>query len=218
MPAYMSAWGSLKLAPDMIYTGFLGNGRQAHLLSGFIGEHDGALVVVDPVMGDNESIYGCFDDAFVKDMCELASHANILLPNATEFNLLCGRMPAQAFPRTYDEILELALKIEAPRLKHIVITSGISGSGSCNILVDIQSKSVRGIPCAHSGVSYSGAGDLFASVLCSLVAYGRDISEAVKLAADFVSAAVDNTPNDADTRYGVNYEPLLAKFASEILS
>lgn len=217
MPAYISAWKNLKLKPRMIYTGFLGNGRQAHLLSDFIKEHDDALIVIDPVMGDNSSLYGCFDDDFVNDMRELASHANILLPNATEFNLLCGKPPSQPFPDTNTEVLEFALRIRAPALEYVVITSGVHDGLSCNILVNIKTKHVSEIPCSHNGISYSGAGDLFASVLCSLIGNGKDISMAIKLAADFVSSAVKNTPENADTRYGVNYEPLLASFAAKNL-
>lgn len=217
MLGIMSAWKGLKLAPSMIYTGFLGNGKQAHLLTEFIEEYSGALVVVDPVMGDNESIYGCFDSGFVKDMSELAKHADILLPNTTEFNLLCERPLTQPLPENKEKILELARNIKSPRLKYIVITSGIGRCGSCNILVDLIAGSVSEIPCENSGVSYSGAGDLFASVMCAFIANGKDIAVAVKLAADFISKAVKNTPKGSDTRYGINYEPLLAKFVSEQL-
>lgn len=213
MPAYMSAWKGLGLKPRMVYTGFLGNGRQAHLLAELIEEYEDALIVVDPVMGDNASVYGCFGEDFIKDMRELAGRANILLPNLTEFNLLCERPLAQALPQDGGEILELARKIKATRLEYIVITSGIGNNGSCNVLVDMKAGRVNAIPCENSGVSYSGAGDLFASVLCALVANGRDIAAAVRLAADFISAAVKNTPKDSDTRYGINYEPLLAEFA-----
>lgn len=218
LPAFIEAWDSLDLKPDMIYTGFLGNGRQAKMLVELTRRYSGALVVVDPVMGDNGRIYSCYDDKFAEDMRELANHADILLPNTTEFNLLCGRSPAHSFPESDSGLLSLSLQLArgSPKLKYIVITGVNSPDGMCNVLLDVEKSGILRIPCRHSGASYSGSGDLFASILCSLIQNGRDIADAIKISADFVSSAVDTMPKDADTRYGICYEPLLANFAAAV--
>lgn len=216
MPEFLDGWRSLAVSPDMIYTGFLGNGRQAELLAELIAEHPHSLTVVDPVMGDNGSLYGCYNDSFVGDMRKLARTAHVLLPNKTEFCLLAGKPAKDEFSLNHDEILPLALQIDAPRLKNIVITSVASNreaNGMCNVLVDVEAKTITELPCRNSGVSYSGSGDLFASIICGLLANGAGLPEAVEKAAGFVSDAVDDMPDGADTRFGIRYEHLLAKFA-----
>jgi len=209
LPGYIKGWKRLHFTPDMIYTGFLGGSRQPGILAGFIGEHNGALVVVDPVMGDNGGLYGCFDAQYVKSMSALVKTAHILVPNLTEFNLLCGLPPGENPAGSHGGWLSRADKIDAPRLQFIVVTSAASGGNPCNLLIDIKNRSVTEIPCRNGGVSYSGTGDLFASVLCGKLLNGADIKAAVRLAGDFVADCIEAMPQNSDTRLGIGYEKML---------
>lgn len=206
MPAYLKGWHSLGISPDMIYTGFLGNGKQAELLKGLIAEHPKATVVIDPVMGDCGKLYPCYGADFVADMRSLAASAHILLPNATEFNLLAGLPPERELPDSCDVLLDIISGLKAQRLEYIVITGARPGQ---NLLIDIAEKKVTVLDYRDNGIFYSGTGDLFASALCGLLLCKIPIADAVKLAAGFVSDAAYSTLADADTRMGAVYEPLL---------
>lgn len=48
------------------------------------------LLIVDPAMADNGSLYYGFDDAFVAQMAKLCGSADIILPNITEAAFMTG--------------------------------------------------------------------------------------------------------------------------------
>ncbi len=48
------------------------------------------LVVVDPVLGDNGALYGCFTEEYVQAMRALCECAQLITPNRTEAALLAG--------------------------------------------------------------------------------------------------------------------------------
>lgn len=219
LPAYLAGWRDLPepgISPDWIYTGFLGNGEQAAMLSEFIKSHPDAVAAIDPVMGDNGEVYPCYDEGFVREMRRLARSAHILLPNSTEFNLLCGLPGSRELPQEPDGLISMALSLGAPGLRAVIITSAVYQAKTCNLFIDAEKKSALAVPYRHSGVAYGGAGDLFASVVCALAANGADISRAVRHAADFVSGAAALMPAGSDPRLGIRYEPLLCKFINSI--
>lgn len=211
MPEYLNGWRAMGISPDMIYTGFLGNAKQAELLLGFIAEHPGASVVVDPVMGDRGELYPCFDESFAAGMRSLAASAHILLPNITEFNLLARLPPSRPLPESETEILELAREFGGPNLEYVVVTSARRG---CNLLLDMAAEKVTAMDFRDNGTAYSGTGDLFASALCGLLLDEIPVADAAKLAAGFVADAAHATPPDTDTRMGAEFEPLLRQFAA----
>ena len=212
---YINGLKRLNLSPDMIYTGFLGSNSQPEILAGFIKEHGGALVVVDPVMGDNGALYDCFDAEYVKNMRKLVKTAHILLPNLTEFNLLCGFPLWEKPVENHSGLLSLAAEIDAPLLQYIVVTSAVSGGKPCNLLIDVKNKDVTEIPCRNNGGAYNGAGDLFASVLCGKLLNGADIKDADMTAGNFVADSIEAMPPGLDTRLGIDYEKHLIKLAEE---
>ena len=57
------------------------------------------------------------------------------------------------------------------------------------------------------------AGDLFGSILVGALLEGQALSAAADLAADFVADAIAATPEEADSRYGVQFEPMLGRLA-----
>ncbi|MCL2148978.1 MAG: bifunctional hydroxymethylpyrimidine kinase/phosphomethylpyrimidine kinase, partial [Methanomassiliicoccaceae archaeon] len=87
-----SHWRALGLRFDCVYTGFLGSSGQIGAVSRIIDEArgDGALIVVDPVMGDAGELYPVFDKDFPDGMRRLCGKADVILPNMTEAALLLG--------------------------------------------------------------------------------------------------------------------------------
>ena len=85
-------WRSLGLSFDAIYTGYLGSLRQLDIVCENIGEFSSrsGIVIVDPVMGDNGSLYSGFTADFPAGMAELCSQADVIVPNMTEAALMLG--------------------------------------------------------------------------------------------------------------------------------
>ena len=63
------------------------------------------------------------------------------------------------------------------------------------------------------GRSYPGTGELFGSILVGALLEGQALSAAADLAADFVADAIAATPEEADSRFGVQFEPMLGRLA-----
>ena len=63
------------------------------------------------------------------------------------------------------------------------------------------------------GRSYPGTGDLFGSILVGALLEGQALSAAADLAADFVADAIAAPPEEADSRFGVQFEPMLGRLA-----
>lgn len=210
MPAFLEGWRGLGVRPEVIYTGFLGGGDQIALLERWISSMPEALVVVDPVMADQGSVYPCYDDGFVQGMRRFARCAHILTPNPTEYLLLTGRAPDAPLADSDGELLRDCRSLGGVRLGQVVITGLAGDAGYENTVIDLAADRVHRIPCQHTGVAYSGTGDLFASLVCGFVAQGTGIVAAAERAGAFLSrVAVHMGDDDADPRYGLRYEPFL---------
>ena len=57
------------------------------------------LILVDPAMADNGSLYPAFDESFPAEMAKVCAKADIILPNITEACLLTGT----PYKTSYDE-------------------------------------------------------------------------------------------------------------------
>ena len=78
---------------------------------------------------------------------------------------------------------------------------GCAGSGSDRFVV----KKL------HIDRSFPGTGDLYGAVLIGSLIQGNALSAAADNAAEFVALAIQKTPCDQDTRFGVWFEPLLPR-------
>lgn len=92
MPAYLKHWQQLHMDFDCIYSGFLGSAQQIAIMENTLDTFADAdtLVVIDPVLGDDNALYDTMDDIMVQRMVHLISRAHIITPNVTEVKLLLG--------------------------------------------------------------------------------------------------------------------------------
>ena len=108
MSRIIEKWEQLNIRFDTFYTGYLGSPRQAQIVKDFIRKfrRPTDLVVVDPVLGDNGSLYKGISEEMVTEMKTLAWNADIITPNLTEMFLLWGK-PYQ--PTVTDDELKTAM-------------------------------------------------------------------------------------------------------------
>ena len=191
---------------DCIYTGYLGGEAQVALAEKAFALWPAAKKVVDPVMGDNGKAYSTVTPALIDRIRALCQAADLILPNYTEAQLLLQRTPvddplddaaAQALADELTAIAPGAVVTGLPLGQYI----GCAGSGSDRFLV----KKL------HIRRSFPGTGDLYGAVLIGSLLQGNALSAAADNAAEFVSLAIQQTPADQDTRYGVWFEPLLPR-------
>ena len=200
MEAFAAHWRRLGIRFDGVCTGFFGSVSQLSFAQQFLRDFadPSTLVVVDPVLGDNGALYGCFTDEFVTAMRALCADAQFITPNRTEAALLAGcAMDAPA-----DEILA---RLTVP---NVIITGVRRGEeiGYCARLNGQYMEIFK--PCLPQ--TMHGTGDVFVSALCGELMNGKGMPQALKDAAEFCDDCVQKTAKRGESHwYGLAFEDVL---------
>ena len=231
MDAIMEEWKKMDFYPDGIYTGFLADARQADKAVEFIEQFakEDTKILIDPVMGDNGEEYPIYTEALCEKMRFLVRRATVITPNLTDgLLLLYGARRAHVLWK------ELSLMDEERLLKFTestgkelskefdteVVITGIDlparenhqemGNLICKDGVQTWVSTVK------EGGSYSGTGDLFASVLSAGMVKGMDTVDSVRKAVKFLSKGIhDAVLEGTDRNEGICFERYLSELAAE---
>ncbi|MFS0576161.1 pyridoxamine kinase [Sporosarcina sp. 179-K 3D1 HS] len=218
MPFFIEEWNKLNANFDGIHTGFItGKEQITHILL-FLDTfyNKDTLLLVDPVMGDIGEAYTNFDDDLLGQMKELIKQADVITPNVTECCLLTGL----SYDRLYrygnekdflKAIQEAGQQLQQETGAQIIIT-GINPPGDTQVIGNMYVSGDRTVysSAPFNGKSYSGTGDLFASVLMGSLMRGEDLEQAIRLAETFLTAAIQDTDAEGTpTVAGVNFERYL---------
>lgn len=186
MEQFAANWQKQNLKFDCIYSGFLGSDRQIEIVERFIEKFadESTKILIDPVMGDDGKIYSTYTEKMCTEMKKLAAAADVITPNITE---ACVLSDTKYKSESADEndLRKMADKIAALGAKNIVITGIIDGERVSNYVYRGGEGVFVSSPLAR--MTYSGTGDLFASVLCGMITNGSDIISAVKTASDYTA-------------------------------
>lgn len=221
MDAYTDEWSKRGLTLDGIYTGFLGSELQAEKILRFIDvfQKPDTLLLVDPVMGDSGHTYDIYTETFGTQMKRLVQRADVITPNLTELCILTdtdySSLTARSgAPNYLETIATLGQKLLAQGIKTVIITGILYQSPTdrekryYNLV--LEENAVTPISSAIHGGSYSGTGDLLASVVCAGMVRGDSAQESVRRAVHFLETALAETANEQIPKNdGINFEPYL---------
>ena len=215
LPEFIAHWEKLGLRFDTLYSGFLGGEAQIDIVADFIArfKRPETLVAVDPVMGDNGALYPSFTEGMCSHMKKLVRYADIVFPNTTEAMLLTdgGFSVDRAEKRDIDEA---ARKISLCGPKRVVVTGAVCGGKVTNYVYDFAHGEYFEVSAGYNNRSYSGTGDIFASIVCGSLTLGRSLRSSVMSAAAFIEKAARFTEeHGGDTREGIIFEPFLKELA-----
>ncbi|QTD41859.1 pyridoxamine kinase [Sporosarcina sp. Te-1] len=220
MNHFTDEWGKLGVAFDGIHTGFVTGKEQIENIFSFLHTFykEETTLLVDPVMGDRGVMYDVFSDELIGYMKELVKRADLITPNVTECCLLTGLSyeKMQTYQANEDYLFaveEAGRQLQSATNAKVIITGlnppAISESRYVgNMYID-------GFHSHHSlqeynGESYSGTGDLFASVIMGGMMRGQTIEETMELAEKFLAAAIKSTAEERiPTVAGVKFESYL---------
>lgn len=231
MEAIMDQWEKRGFCPDGIYTGFLAGEEQGDKILEFFRRFrkKETLVLVDPVMGDEGEVFKIYTEGLLSRMQKLSSQADVITPNLTEaFLLLYGyegmkkaweRLKKEGGKETLEEIALVGKALADQYDKASVVITGVDGAG--------QGKRIGNLVCHKNeaswfftekkGGSYSGTGDLFASVLSAGLVQGIPMEVCVQKASRFLEKAISQTAEEGtDRNDGVCFEPFLYMLSQEI--
>ena len=205
-------WQKQGLTFDAVATGFLMDAEQAALVSRFLdyARQSGAVVIVDPVMGDGGSLYPIYDMEMCRAFARLIAKADIITPNLTEACLLAG----VDYPTGCDHrfVWDTAKRLSEMG-PHTVVITGVSGPDEDMIYnmayLARQNKRIC-VPNRKLGGSFSGTGDILCAIVCGAAARGQDIESALGLAGQLFEKAISlSVAQGDDPREGIAFEPFL---------
>lgn len=193
---------------DGIYSGFLGSEDQINIVIDLIEKHKEALIVVDPVMGDNGEKYKTYTGEMCNRIKELVRHADVVTPNLTECCILTDRSYNDVVNE--DNLLGIAKEISELGPEKVVITGVVKDDKVITFAYDRKNNESFFVASSYNKKSYSGTGDIFTSIICGMLVNGSDFKKSVEKACDFIKKAVDITAlENSDEKNGILFEPLL---------
>lgn len=218
---YVEKWVELGFCPDVILTGFITDSKQAKTICECIDllKKDDTLIVVDPVMADNGKLYKSYSLELCHEVSLLSQKANVITPNLTELCLLAQKsykeLTAMNASDDYlDLIAKTARRLLTSTLNTVIVTGIKRGDSICNIIVTRDDASA--IKTEYHKGSFSGTGDIFASVISAELAKGMSVTYAVKKASSFIEKGVrDAVINGTDRNDGIEFEKYLGFLLNE---
>lgn len=214
MRDYYEHWNKIGYQFDGIYSGFLGSKEQVKEVLEFIKafRKPHTMVMIDPVMGDNGKLYPIYEGDYPAVMKQLIKYADVITPNITEFALLTGYdLENEGINKEKIKCYAEALSKEGPKL--IAITGIVDSEDASKMFsmgFDFKNKEYFEVTAPYNGKSYSGTGDIFASILCGYLVQGYRLKDGVQEATTFISKAIAYTEQfDIQTTEGIMYEIFL---------
>ncbi|WP_025783301.1 pyridoxamine kinase [Sporosarcina sp. D27] len=220
MTHFTDEWSKMGVAFDGIHTGFVTGKEQIENIFSFLHTFykEETMLLVDPVMGDRGQLYDVFTRELIGYMKELVKRADVITPNVTECCLLTGLSydKLQMYQTSEDYVAaieEAGRQLQSETNAKVIITGlnppALSETRFVGNMYMDDSRSYHSLQ-EYNGKSYSGTGDLFASVLMGGMMRGQNPVEILQLAEKFLSAAIQSTSEERiPTVAGVNFESYL---------
>ena len=212
MRPYMENWAANALEFDAILTGFLGSERQIEVVLECIArfKQRTTQLVVDPVMGDNGSLYSSYTPALCAKMRQLLPQADVVTPNLTEACQLLGADYPTGGLVTEDELARMAAAIAAMGPRTVIIT-GLHADENVRTYLYADGCG-RSFDNPKVGRDRSGAGDAFSAIIAAALVRGIPLAEAVPRAADFIGHCLTYAEElDLPWNHGLPFEEFMGE-------
>lgn len=212
---YKEMWSLNNESFDGIYSGYIADKRQVDIILDFIStfRKSNTVVLVDPVMGDNGRLYSAYNDETCKKVCSLAGSADIITPNLTELCILTDTDFEELNSHCEsDDFLDRISEVAKGAISHSeqkIVVTGIK-KGGCLYNGVFSKQDCEFVKAECHGGSFSGTGDIFASIVFASVVNGESLISAVRKAVSFIEKATADTAKEPyDRNDGINFEKFL---------
>lgn len=199
------AWKQNDIKFDGYVLGYMGNKKYMELSEEAFRtfSNDGAMIIIDPVFGDNGKLYPGFDDNYVKAVRQFISLADVIVPNITEACYLADMPVPAVCDREY--IGTLMTKLSAYTHGTIIIT-GVESDGKIGEAI-YNSGKIEYVFDEKLPRFFHGTGDIFTATYAAHRLNGMSDAESCKVAGRFVADCIRATGEDHP--YGVQFEDVM---------
>ena len=188
VPFYDSLQTSLKISKEndyqlIVYVGYLNNKEQISVIKNLIMAYRKIIkkVIIDPICGDNNTPY--IDKSIIDSFDQLFEIADYLIPNETELRILMG----------YDfetNILSLINQFENRFPDTDLIIKNVKFNNTYYNYY-LSQKELIELPFNKINTSFSGTGDLFASLFIKYVFFNQqNVKDAITKTASDISKLI----------------------------
>mgnify|MGYP002515901227 CR=1 FL=1 len=214
MEAIFEKHRSLGIVYDGIYSGFLGSVKQMEIVERVMNSFS-ALNLVDPVLGDNGMLYKTMSKEHIDNMKKLVKRADIITPNYTEAIMLTSSEYKNELSMGDIDVLLSKVKALGPG-KGVITSVPLKLGSYANIAY--SEEGMRIFHFDDLGISYPGAGDLFASILFSLYLGGHSFFSSSHIATEIASESVSYALKEGrERRRGVDLAPVFKEIKRRML-
>ena len=223
MDCFINEWKKMNVSFDGIYSGFLVGPAQIKKVLLFLEQFksENNLYMLDPVLGDNGEVIKIYNEEFLCEMKKLVRFADVITPNLTELCLLTDTnykeltlyKKDEDYLERIEQIAKGLINTTNPNLK-MVVTGIIRQKDDKEYIGNlvVENSASTYVESAYIKQSFSGTGDLFASVVCGSLIQGNCLDYSVKKAVDFLQTAIEDAAKEnVDSRHGVFFERYLSK-------
>mgnify|MGYP002713382571 CR=1 FL=1 len=189
----LSSWDKLNFKFDVIFIGFIENNEQKDLIINYIKNlsYD-PLIILDPIMGDDGSIYPGLSDEKIDIYKDLFNIADIILPNHTEAKLLGIN--------NFNDYINID--------KKFVITS-IEEDGSAYTLG--ISEKLHKVYYEKLDAKYAGTGDLFDALFINHYLQNNDFNFSIESTVDQMSKILKIQKSEFEDFDSIFIEAILSR-------
>ena len=188
----IETWEALGFVFDVISIGFIASDLQAELLASFCAKQKemGAMVIVDPIMADNGTLYNGVGVETIDRLRKVVSLADLTVPNYTEACLLTDTEFHESGFRK-EEIKPVIDKICALGAKSVLVTSAHIDEKPYVVGYDHKNEKYLSLPYREVPVQFSGTGDIFTAMLISRLVKGNSLTIASTITMEQLSAMIE---------------------------
>jgi pyridoxine kinase len=203
-------WDELGFSFDAVATGFIVSEEQAKLTASFCKcqKEKGAVIFVDPIMGDEGMLYNGVTEKTISHMKELIKVSDYIVPNYTEAAYLAEEEYKKEgiSESESDRLIEKLIEIGA---KSVVITSAKVDGRDSVIVYDYAEKKKSIIPFTSVPVRFPGTGDIFSAIFTGEIVGGNSITDSTKKAMETVKELIEKNKDNVDKYKGIPLESYL---------
>ena len=205
----LHVWKELGFSFDAISTGFIVNSEQAELITDYCKEQSdkGVMILCDPIMGDDGSLYPGMGEETVLNMRKLISCADYILPNYTEAVFLTGRTYKERPDE--EEIRSIIDSLREAGAGSVAVTSVVTDNVHKISCYDKKEDRYFDIPYENIPVRFPGTGDIFSSVMLGSLMNGERMEDSVAKAAQMVKTLIGSNLDAEDRFRGIEIERCL---------
>ncbi len=218
MEKIINHWSEIGVEFDAVYSGYMSSARQIEITKAFMQKQKekGAIIVVDPVMGDNalldvKAVYSDRMYELIDGMRDMCSVADAITPNLTEACLLLDCDYPKG-PLCNKQICNLLKGLSDLGPDIVAITSVMDTEKTmCVAVYDKKYETYFKVDCGYVDRLFHGTGDIYTCVFTGALMLGSNVIQAANLAAEFVRECIDETIKykSMPVRHGTLFEAVL---------